>query len=306
MKKQFSAFFFLSLLFAINLPAIAADVTKSSSIEQQLASQSTLPEIKRAAEAGDPDAQYALGYLYYYGRGVPQDIKLAKQWIKKAANQGQQQAVQAEKILLGTVPSIQPKVNPILQPNGESPDKPHAPVPGRQEMKKAPVVVHDQKAVSNIVETEKPVLQQKTISSAKNVANPVAPVKVANPQSTTKNASKAPPAKEIKVTPTPTTQKSTSAQKFKDTKGKSYFTIQLLSSSSKQDVMRFIAKSQLKQASYYETYRNGQKWYVVVHGKYPSRQAASAAIKKLPESIKKNGPWVKSSQWVDKEISKKQ
>lgn len=84
-----------------------------------------------------------------------------------------------------------------------------------------------------------------------------------------------------------------------------YFTIQLLSSSKKQDVVRFIAKSNLKQASYYETYRDGQKWYVVTHGKYPSRKAASSAIHKLPETIKKNGPWVKSSAMVNKEMNKK-
>lgn len=53
-------------------------------------------QLRQAAEAGDPDAQYALGYMYYYGNnGVPQDTQQAVNWIKRASVQGQSQAVKA-------------------------------------------------------------------------------------------------------------------------------------------------------------------------------------------------------------------
>lgn len=51
------------------------------------------------AESGQPDAQYAVGYMYYYGLGVVEDKKKAWYWIDCAAKKGQLDAVQAAKEL---------------------------------------------------------------------------------------------------------------------------------------------------------------------------------------------------------------
>ena len=40
------------------------------------------------ANAGDADAQLLLGFIYQYGRGVPQDYAQAVAWYRKAADQG--------------------------------------------------------------------------------------------------------------------------------------------------------------------------------------------------------------------------
>ena len=42
----------------------------------------------KAAQDGDPKAQLYLGFLYFYGQGVPQDNKRAFAWFTKAATQG--------------------------------------------------------------------------------------------------------------------------------------------------------------------------------------------------------------------------
>lgn len=47
------------------------------------------------AEGGDADAQYALGYMYYNGYGVPRDDAIATQWIKKSAKQHNLKAIRA-------------------------------------------------------------------------------------------------------------------------------------------------------------------------------------------------------------------
>jgi septal ring-binding cell division protein DamX len=60
----------------------------------------SVEQLQQAAEAGDPDAQYALGYMHYYGKKVPQNQLLAINWMKRASVQGQEQASQAL-ILLG-------------------------------------------------------------------------------------------------------------------------------------------------------------------------------------------------------------
>ena len=54
-----------------------------------------LPEAKK----GQPDAEYAVGYMYYYGQGVVEDRKKAWVWITKAARVGQPDAVEASAIL---------------------------------------------------------------------------------------------------------------------------------------------------------------------------------------------------------------
>lgn len=62
--------------------------------EQQNYTQA-FKDLKPLAERGNADAQYAVGYMYYYGKGTPKDMKLALQWMNKAAQQGQPLAQQA-------------------------------------------------------------------------------------------------------------------------------------------------------------------------------------------------------------------
>ncbi|MDI9819465.1 MULTISPECIES: tetratricopeptide repeat protein [unclassified Legionella] len=55
--------------------------------------------LKPEAKKGQPDAQYAVGYMYYYGQGVVENRKRAWYWINKAARAGQPDAVAALAIL---------------------------------------------------------------------------------------------------------------------------------------------------------------------------------------------------------------
>ena len=47
------------------------------------------------AEAGNPEAQYTIGYMYYEGQGVGQDEDRALQWIRRAAEGGSEPALKA-------------------------------------------------------------------------------------------------------------------------------------------------------------------------------------------------------------------
>ena len=55
--------------------------------------------LKPEAEHGQMDAQYAVGYMYYYGQGVVEDRHEACYWITNAAHAGQHEAMDALKIL---------------------------------------------------------------------------------------------------------------------------------------------------------------------------------------------------------------
>ena len=49
---------------------------------------------QKSAQRGLADAEYALGVLYYKGQGTTQNKVLARQWLKKAAKNGNEQALQ--------------------------------------------------------------------------------------------------------------------------------------------------------------------------------------------------------------------
>lgn len=51
------------------------------------------------AEKGCPDAQYAVGYMYYYGQGVVENKQKAWNWIHAAAKANQPDALAAVKLL---------------------------------------------------------------------------------------------------------------------------------------------------------------------------------------------------------------
>ena len=55
--------------------------------------------LKPEARKGQPDAEYAIGYMYYYGQGVTEDRQKAWYWISKAARAGQPDAIEAATIL---------------------------------------------------------------------------------------------------------------------------------------------------------------------------------------------------------------
>jgi len=55
--------------------------------------------LKPEALKGQADAQYAVGYMYYYGQGVVEDREQAWYWINCAAKAGQTDAQEAARLL---------------------------------------------------------------------------------------------------------------------------------------------------------------------------------------------------------------
>jgi len=92
----------LSFLLAACASKPTADSDALLSAKDELMSENysvAAKELLPLAERGNPDAQYALGYLYYYGKGVPQNEGLAKEWIRQAAEQDYVPAQRALQLL---------------------------------------------------------------------------------------------------------------------------------------------------------------------------------------------------------------
>ena len=56
-------------------------------------------QLEPLAKSGNANAQYAIGYMYFYGKGVKEDPEMGEVWIKKAARQGQPLARKALALL---------------------------------------------------------------------------------------------------------------------------------------------------------------------------------------------------------------
>jgi putative methionine-R-sulfoxide reductase with GAF domain len=66
----------------------SAAVVSSPTILKGSSHPTTLEDIRKLAEQGDPDAQWNMGVRYHTAEDVPQDDEQAVQWFQRAAQQG--------------------------------------------------------------------------------------------------------------------------------------------------------------------------------------------------------------------------
>lgn len=73
------------------------------------------------------------------------------------------------------------------------------------------------------------------------------------------------------------------------------YTLQVLGTRSEAAIHQFVTKHGLKdKATILHTTRQGQDWYLLLYGAYPSREAANAALAKLPAEVRASHPWPRS------------
>jgi hypothetical protein len=90
------------LLFCLLLVSVGAMADDLSDANRLLAAKDyarALPLYAKAAEAGNAEAQFRLGEMYWYGDGTAQDLGKANAWMQKAAAAGNQDARESLAIL---------------------------------------------------------------------------------------------------------------------------------------------------------------------------------------------------------------
>jgi TPR repeat protein len=75
---------------AIALVACTEKAADSNPVEKVVSTvtEDKVTQLQREAQAGDPDAQYELAYLYENGLGVPKNEARALELYQQAADQG--------------------------------------------------------------------------------------------------------------------------------------------------------------------------------------------------------------------------
>ena len=90
------------LMIGITMFALTACVNHMQQGQQSFEQKNypaAMEELMPLAEKGNSAVQYAVGYMYYYGKGVTQNKGIGKMWIDRAADQGLQQALQAQAVI---------------------------------------------------------------------------------------------------------------------------------------------------------------------------------------------------------------
>ncbi|MEC7729588.1 MAG: SPOR domain-containing protein [Pseudomonadota bacterium] len=72
------------------------------------------------------------------------------------------------------------------------------------------------------------------------------------------------------------------------------WTIQLVAGNLEQTALNVISRySQLGDLVYTRGERQGQPWFMVFYGEFPTREAANVAAAGLPEELASRSPWVR-------------
>lgn len=83
----------------LSLPTHAGSrATRNDLAAQQTEAKTTYEKFLPEAQAGDPDIQYLLGFMFLHGEGIPIDYDQAHRWFHRSADQGNKIAQR----LLGT------------------------------------------------------------------------------------------------------------------------------------------------------------------------------------------------------------
>lgn len=333
----------ISMFFALPVFAETAS-NNSSAANNSVTSQfgMSFEQLKQAAAKGDADAEYALGYIYYYGKeGAPQDPNAAKMWIQKAADQGQPQAAKALQLLTQAQTSeVAPNNNnnqvataaettaALANSAAVTPANADASASMNNNSSNAA------SATVNAMANNLAAANQAAANSAASAAN-ASPAAAANnaataqPQTATSAATNA----EVAITPTVTmtnTQQENSSmnasvhEQHKATASKEmskqqsltaesllhapshYYTVQLYGAFHQHDATQFIHAHRLHDtATYYQTTFDNKPWFVVVYGIYKTDAEAKAAIKALPANMQALKPWIKPMAEVQEGIRNK-
>jgi len=212
------------------------------------------------AKEGNAEAQYAIGYMYYYGEGVNKDTLVAKKWIKKSAVQNYQLAEQALTLMGDKVPESTPSVSEKLTNNDKN-----------------EVKVTKSEAPTQF---DQPKEEEKTIAQEPQLIVP---------ESTVEKQAQPTLQKQVQA-PVPLQMKSNNSKN----KGSEFF-IQLSGAHNKFWSDAFVHERHLQnQATVIRSNFANEDWYVVAYGSYPSREAAKQAMQNLPNEILVQQPWVRS------------
>lgn len=216
------------------------------------------------AVEGSPEAQYAVGYMYYYGYGVTQDTESGLFWINRSTSKHYIPAIKALELI---------HKNNLKRPPPE---------------KKS---IKYKYSKNQLVESLKdPDIQNKMASIKKENKIAEQPRQLAYQSRIEDEPDEVllslKPEKENKIGLT----------------NKAKYTLQVFGSYNLDTVKQLQTRLNLLDSTHYALTQNkGRDWYVLTYGKYPAIYLAKLAKDDLPRGLKELKPWVRKTEdlhWI--------
>lgn len=273
----------LSAFLAIGCTTLTTEDNFDSGKENFMAGNfdQSFKQLLPLAKQGNHEAEYAVGYMYFYGLGTQQDMQQAIKWMQQAADAGQPQAkVALQQLQQDHVITTKAFSNDINRTDyyqnssgqgGGSSDrskdvpnqitatwpKPAGVTPAPQIIAPAPAPAPINNQVNDIHSSAEP-----NEISAKIAENTVV-------QELPKNNS-------------------------------AHYAVQLMGAYSQNELQKFAQELSIAPEEYQivETQRGDRNWYILAYGSYPDRETALMARAELPEELQELKPWVRDLDQV--------
>jgi DamX protein len=218
------------------------------------------------AVQGRAEAQYAVGYMYYYGYGVPQDNESGLFWMERSASQNFESARKALEMIRQN--DMQEQKATAFRNQPDQRDEVLQSVRTPSIRAQAPIVVTPRRLqrTSDVVsENSKPNFTTEPVAPETAVAE----------------------TKKVPDTKVATTDSVVQPRNF---------TLQLYGSYHLTDVKELQSQLKLKNTGHiYQTNHNGKDWYVLTFGNFETVHEASATKDNLPNGLKQMDPWVRKT-----------
>lgn len=229
-----------------------------------------------AAKQNHIDAQYNLAHLYLSGDGVDKDLAQAIHWWRKAAEKGHVRA----QYNLGFA---------YFRGIGIDQDHEQALIwirkaAGRNDARAQKLL--------KVLESEVASLPSKPAPIADSVRGETDTGSSTAVEEIAIEAKRTPPMPSADARGTPPELDSTDNNSWLFNQPADFFTAQLISSTKRSDVADYLAKQQLRgQGKVFKTTRDGEDWWYLLFGSYPTREAATAAVESM--NIKVKSVWIR-------------
>ena len=249
------------------------------------------------AKEGQGYAQYALGYMYYNGMGVPRNRSIANQLLNASASNGNKNAIKALRLISsdasgtsGTTEKMQPaivgKVEPIVGPED----------------------VSEIMANNSVVNRPKPVVNQQ--KKQQSIKDPALSAGVDNIEKSTDVALMLEQQQPAKEHPAAMPEKIsenhdalTKSEKWIIAQPDTNYTIQLLVSGNEAAMQRYIIDNKLQDVAIYnKSVKDGANLYVLIQGSFEEFSQATKAIASLSPEVQMAKPWVRSIAVIKKAL----
>jgi len=247
---------------------------------------------RRAAEQGHAVAQLDLGNAYRWGEGVKQDLSLAARWWRTAADQN----YPAAQFNLGTLYYFGRGV-----PRDET--------VALEWYRKA--ATNGYSAANKLLKTQRLEVPPDLDPAPTNTAQPVVAVQVAPHEPVPVRARNLGQAKSSPTHATVQAQTALDKALLSETwlmaRDPGHYTIQLVAVHSRQGIERYVSRHKLSgNMAYFVSQKNGRPLYALVYGDFSALAPAKQAIGQLPETIRQTGTWIRPFSGVQNAISEAQ